>query len=295
MRRGVDPAGLRLHDRRVRVQVGAGAGDQLAVHPGRRCGDVRDADLLLRRALGDHLAVDDVEVLRLDLELLRRDLEQLLARRQRGLLTALPATKVAREANVPGADRRRVRVRVVVRDPLVRDAERLGDDLALDRLRAVADVGGAGEDVDAAVRLDLDPRLRRVAVLVHAGRVLDRRDPAARVLGHSDPPFRPGRRGARGAGRPSASRASSSGSRRAARARPRRRSRGSSAPWRDPCRRCRSATCRRSGSRSSAGSRRGRCPSTSAMRMTCSSVANETDVTPKPRMAVVGTRFVNTT
>ena len=36
-------------------------------------------------------------------------------------------------------------------------------------------------------------------------------------------------------------------------------------------------------------------PSTSAMRLTCSSVANETDVTPKPRIAVVGTRFVKTT
>ena len=40
------------------------------------------------------------------------------------------------------------------------------------------------EHVDAPVRLDLDPRLRRVAVLVHPGRVLDRRDPAACVLCH---------------------------------------------------------------------------------------------------------------
>ena len=31
------------------------------------------------------------------------------------------------------------------------------------------------------------------------------------------------------------------------------------------------------------------------MRLMCVSVANEIDVTPKPRIAVVGTRFVNTT
>ena len=36
-------------------------------------------------------------------------------------------------------------------------------------------------------------------------------------------------------------------------------------------------------------------PSTSAMRLTCVSVANETEVTPNPRIAVVGTRFVKTT
>ena len=40
---------------------------------------------------------------------------------------------------------------------------------------------------------------------------------------------------------------------------------------------------------------KGSMPSTSAMRETCSSVANDTDVTPKPRIAVVGTRFVKTT
>ena len=31
------------------------------------------------------------------------------------------------------------------------------------------------------------------------------------------------------------------------------------------------------------------------MRLMCTSVANETEVTPKPRIAVVGTRFVKTT
>jgi hypothetical protein len=44
-------------------------------------------------------------------------------------------------------------------------------------------------------------------------------------------------------------------------------------------------------SRSSNGSM----PSTSAIRLTWHSVANETEVTPKPRIAVVGTRFVKTT
>src|SRR5262249_30355397 len=74
VRGAVDLAGLRLDDRRVRVQVRAGAGDQLAVRPGRRRGDVGDADLLLRGALGDHLSVDDLEVVRRDLELLGGDL-----------------------------------------------------------------------------------------------------------------------------------------------------------------------------------------------------------------------------
>ena len=42
---------------------------------------------------------------------------------------------------------------------------------------------------------------------------------------------------------------------------------------------------------SSSGSR----PSTFAIRFRCVSTANETEVTPKPRIAVVGTRFVKTT
>ena len=36
-------------------------------------------------------------------------------------------------------------------------------------------------------------------------------------------------------------------------------------------------------------------PRTSAIRFMWVSTAKETDVTPKPRIAVVGTRFVNTT
>ena len=43
--------------------------------------------------------------------------------------------------------------------------------------------------------------------------------------------------------------------------------------------------------RSSSGSM----PSWSATRLMCSSTASETEVTPKPRMAVVGTRLVKST
>ena len=184
VRRAVDLAGLGLDDRRVRVQVCACPGDQLAVRPRRRCGDVWHADLLLRGALGDHLAVDDLEVVRRDLELLGRDLEQLLLGAQGRLLDRLAGDEGRARRERARADGRRVGVRVVVGDPLVGDAERLGDDLALDRLRPVADVGRAREDVDTPVGLDLDPRLRRVAVLVHPRRVLDRRDPSANMLRH---------------------------------------------------------------------------------------------------------------
>src|SRR5207253_10092043 len=62
-----------------RLQRGRGAADQLAVVVRRRAGDVRDADRLLRRALGRHLAVRDLEVARVDLELLRGDVEDPLA------------------------------------------------------------------------------------------------------------------------------------------------------------------------------------------------------------------------
>ena len=171
--------GLRLDDRRVRLQLGAGAGDQLAVAPRRSGGHVGHADLLLRCALRDHLTVDDLEVGRIDLELLAGDLEDLLAHVLGRLLDRLAGDERRPRGERAGADRRRVGVGVVVGDPLVRDADRLGDDLGLDRLRAVADVRGAGEHVDATVRLDLDPCLRRVAVLVHPRGVLDRREAAA--------------------------------------------------------------------------------------------------------------------
>ena len=39
----------------------------------------------------------------------------------------------------------------------------------------------------------------------------------------------------------------------------------------------------------------GSMPSTVALRVICSSIANDAEVTPKPRMAVVGTWFVQTT
>ena len=80
VRRDVDPAGLGVHDRRERLELRARAGDQLAVGPGRRRRDVRHRDRALRGALGHDLAVDDLEVGRVDLELLARDLEDLLAR-----------------------------------------------------------------------------------------------------------------------------------------------------------------------------------------------------------------------
>ena len=75
----VDLAGLGVDDRRERLQLRARPGDQLAVRPRRRGGHVRDGDLLLRRALCQHLAVDDLEVGRVDLELLARDVEDPLA------------------------------------------------------------------------------------------------------------------------------------------------------------------------------------------------------------------------
>ena len=179
MGREIDLPGLGLDDRRVRLQLSAGAGDQLSVGPRRRGRDVGHADLLLRRALGEHLAVDDLEVGRIDLELLAGDLEDLLAHVDGGLLGSLARHERRPRGERAGADGRRVGIRVVVRDPLVGHADRLGHDLGLDRLRSVADVRRAGEDVDAAVRLHLDPRLRRVAVLVHPRRVLDRREAAA--------------------------------------------------------------------------------------------------------------------
>ena len=179
MRRDVDPAGLGVHDRRERLELRARAGDQLAVGPGRRRRDVRHRDRALRRTLGHHLAVDDLEVGRVDLELLARDLEDLLARLLGCLLDRPSRDERRARRERARADGRRVGVRVVVGDPVERHADRLGDDLRLDRLRAVPDVGGTGEHVDAPVRLDLDPRLRRVAVLVHSRGVLDCRESAA--------------------------------------------------------------------------------------------------------------------
>src|SRR5205814_5831205 len=131
---------------------------------------------------GDHLAVFDLEVARVDLELLRGDVDDPLPHPLGGEAHGVAADERPARGERPRADGGRVRVRVVHRDPVVRDAERVGHDLRVYRLRALADVDGAGEDVDAAVRLQLDPGLRRVAVLVHAGRILDRREAAPAVL-----------------------------------------------------------------------------------------------------------------
>src|SRR6188472_505959 len=182
--RAVDLPRLGVDDRREVLELRPGARDQLAVRPRRRGGDVGNGDLLLRRALGQHLAVHDLEVGGVDLELLARDVEDPLPDSLGRLLDRLARDERRTRRERPGADGRRVGVRVVVRDPVVRDADRLRDDLRLDRLRPVGDVGRAREDVDATVGLHLDPRLRRVAVLVHASRVLDRRDPAALVHSH---------------------------------------------------------------------------------------------------------------
>ena len=89
MGREVDLARLRVDDRRVRLELGAGAGDELAVAPCRGRGDVADAELRLRSALRDHLAVDDLEVGGVDLHLLAGDLEDLLLHLERRLLGRL--------------------------------------------------------------------------------------------------------------------------------------------------------------------------------------------------------------
>ena len=63
-----------------RLERRAVAGDELAVDVGRRAGHVGDRDLAVRRALGQDLAVDDLEVVGGDLELLGGDVEDPLAR-----------------------------------------------------------------------------------------------------------------------------------------------------------------------------------------------------------------------
>src|SRR5439155_8301629 len=115
----VDAARLRVDDRRVRLQLGARAGDQLAVRPGRGCRNVGNADLLLRRALRDYLAVDHVQVLGRDLELLRGDLEQLRAGVRGRFQDGVPGDERRAGREGAGADGRRVGVRVVVGDPVV--------------------------------------------------------------------------------------------------------------------------------------------------------------------------------
>ena len=167
-----------------RLQGGRRAADQLAVVVGRRAGDVGDADLLLRGALGSDDAVRDLEICRVDLELLRCDVEDSLAHPFGGEPYGVAADERAAGCERAGADGGRVGVRVVHRHPVVGHAQGVGDDLRVDGLRALPDVDRACEDVDASVRLELDPGLARVAVLVHARRVLDRREPATAMLCH---------------------------------------------------------------------------------------------------------------
>ena len=172
----------------VRLQRRTGARNQLTVVPCRGGGNFRNPDLPVRSSLGNDLAVDDVEIAWRDLELLRRNVEDaftcLLGRETDGVA----ADERAARREAPGAHGGRVGVRVVVGDPLEGDAERVRDDLCVHGPRSLADVDRAGEDVDAAVGLELDPGLTWVAVLVHAGGVLDRCDPPALVLRHYRPP-----------------------------------------------------------------------------------------------------------
>ena len=168
----------------VRLERGSGTGDQLPVVPRRGCGDLRDADLPVRRSFRDDLSLDDVEVGGCDLELLRRDVQDPLACPLGSESHRIAADECAAGREAARAHRRRVGVRVVHRDPVVRDAEGVGGDLGVDGTRALPVVDRSGEDVDAAVGLELDPGLARIAVLVHAGRIFDRRDPTALVFRH---------------------------------------------------------------------------------------------------------------
>ena len=182
--REVDLPGPGVDDRRVGFELGAGAGDELAVPERRRARDVCDRHLLLRRALRDHVTVDDLEVGGVDLHLLGRHVEDLLPHLLGRLQHRVPGDERRARGEGSRAHGGRVGIRVVEGDPVERDADRLGDDLRLDRLRAVSDVGRPREDVHAPVGLDLDPGLRGIAVLVHPGRVLDCSRAAASVLGH---------------------------------------------------------------------------------------------------------------
>ena len=192
--------------------------------------------------------------------------------------------------------RRRVGVRVVVRDPVVRDADRLGDDLRLDRLRAVADVGRPANTSTRPSGLTLIHACDGSPFWFMPVGYSIAAIPRPVCFAISEPPgFRAGRRDAPAAARRSRGRASSSGSRPRARARlvgdrldrrDGRRVGVDDAVRRrvaDPVRvlepnlvRIEAELVRRCGS----------CASRSR---------TTTDVTPNPRIAVVGTRFVKTT
>ena len=188
MGRPVHLAGLGVDDGRARVEVGAVASQQLAVHEGGRASDFVDAHRLRRRALDRHRAVGDLEVLGVDLQLAGRHRQDPLAHLAGRLQHGVSGHERGPRRERAGAHRRRVGVGVVVGDPVVGDADSLGHDLRLDGLGPVADVGRAREHVHPAVGLDLDPGLRRVAVLVHAGGVLDGGDSLAAVQSHQWPP-----------------------------------------------------------------------------------------------------------
>src|SRR5439155_11022553 len=137
----------------IRLQRRAGAGDQLAVVPCCGRGDFGDPDLSVGSSLGNDLTVHDVEIPGCDLELLRRNVEDAFTCLLGCEADGVAADERAARGEAPGAHGGRVRVRVVVGDPLEGDAERVRDDLRVHGPRSLADVDRAGEDVDAAVGL----------------------------------------------------------------------------------------------------------------------------------------------
>ncbi len=177
----LDGAGLGI-DGGVRLERRARAGDQLAVGP-------RSLPLRRRRPRPSSPARRGRTPRRRRSRGRRRrpraTCEAMSSTRSRRLLGRVADGVAADERAARGerarADGRRVGVRVVHRHPVVGHAERVGDDLGVHRPGALADVDRAGEDVDAPVRLELDPGLARVAVLVHAGGVLDRGETRGRV------------------------------------------------------------------------------------------------------------------
>ena len=173
MRNAVHLAGSRVGECRVGVQLRPGAGDQDPVAVGGRAGHLRHVHPLIGDALDVDPSFINIEVFGADLHLLGRNFQQLLADFPGRLEHCLACHESGPGSEGPGAHRRGVGVGVVEGDPVVGHSDGVGYDLGLDGLGAVADVGGAREHVDATVRLDLDPRLGGIAVLVHPGRVFD--------------------------------------------------------------------------------------------------------------------------
>ncbi len=167
---------------RIRLEVHAGARDQLTEAPGAGGRHLADRHPPVGRPLDVDHAVLDVEVCGVDLHRLAGDLEQLLLGLPGRLEHRQAADEGAARGERAGAERRGVGVRDVHVDRFVGHAERVGHDLRVHRLRSLPEVDRAGEHVYAPVGLDLHPGLRRIAPLVHAGGILDRGEPASTML-----------------------------------------------------------------------------------------------------------------